>query len=79
MFNSTFVFDHEKNRTEAEVVALNKWLLEYATLLVSKCHFPLSNALANAEAALENLNYDIELTTPEEAVDDEIEEMRACC
>lgn len=55
------------------------WVAEYATLLVKQCHFDIETAVSMGKSALENIDYDIEGVSPSEAVDDEIDAMRACC
>ncbi|CAH7149301.1 conserved hypothetical protein [Vibrio chagasii] len=65
------------NKATALQAEVDAWKLEYATLLVRQCHFPLDVALEHAESALENIDYDIENTSASEAVDDEIDAMRS--
>ncbi|ELP6119067.1 TPA: hypothetical protein I7730_20490 [Vibrio vulnificus] len=65
------------NKATALQADLDAWKLEFATLLVRQCHFPLGVALEHAEASLENIDYDIENTSASEAVDDEIDAMRS--
>ena len=55
------------------------WKLEYATILVSKCHFPLQSALDNADCMLENIEYDISKNTPTDCADEEISCMLQDC
>jgi hypothetical protein len=60
-------------------VLLDAWVAEYARLLITQCHFDLATAIDMGKAALENVDNDIEGYTPDEAVNDEIDAMRACC
>lgn len=55
------------------------WVAEYARLLIKQCHFNIDVAVSMGKSALENIDYDIDDVTPSEAVDDEIDAMRACC
>lgn len=65
----------DKFRAEIDV-----WKAEYARELVRQCHFDLSTALEMADSCLDSFNYDLDdAPTPSEAVDDEIDAMRACC
>jgi hypothetical protein len=60
-------------------VLVDAWKAEYALLLIKQCHFPLDEALSNAEAMLDNMGGDFNCMTPADAVDEEIDAMRANC
>ncbi|EIA5325135.1 hypothetical protein K7L04_003520 [Vibrio parahaemolyticus] len=60
-------------------VLLDAWVAEYARLLITQCHFDLATAIDMGKAALENVDSDIDGYSPDEAVTDEIDAMRACC
>lgn len=59
-------------------VLRDKWIAEYALLLVDQCHFQLNIAIEMGKSALENCGYDMENYSPSDAVDDEIDAMRSC-
>ena len=58
-------------------VLRDKWVAEYALLLVSQCHYELDVAIEMGKSVLVNCDYDIESYSPSDAVDDEIEAMRS--
>ncbi|ELP5899836.1 hypothetical protein QTV49_001737 [Vibrio vulnificus] len=58
-------------------VLRDKWVAEYALLLVSQCHYDLDVAIEMGKSVLESCEFAIDSYSPSDAVDDEIEAMRS--
>ena len=55
------------------------WVLDFAKELILQCRFDLKTAVEMGNAWVESVNGDIDQLTPQEAVQDEIDAMMACC
>lgn len=65
--------------TIPEQVQIDAWKAETALLIIRQCHFGLEDALCFAEASYSNIDGDIEMESPQDCVDAEIDAMRSDC
>ena len=59
--------------TIPEQVQIDAWKAETALLIIRQCHFGLEDALCFAEASYSNIDGDIEMESPQDCVDAEID------
>ena len=60
-------------------VQIDAWKAETALLVIQQCHFSFEDALSFAEASYSNIDGDIELESPQDCVDAEIDAIRSDC
>lgn len=60
-------------------VKIDAWKAEAALLIINQCHLSLEDAISFAESAFENIDGDIDLESPQDCVDAEIDAMRTDC
>ena len=60
-------------------VEIDTWKVKTALLIIEQCHFTFRAAIRFAESAYENISGDIELESPQDCVDAEVDAMKADC
>ncbi len=68
-----------QSKEDAEQLERDTWKAEAVLLIIKQCHYTFDQAVNFAEAALENIDYDIESFSPQDSVDAEIDEMKVNC